>query len=87
MFAVAAASKMKFSLLGLYGNLLKEFGDSPLNKRKQTFIKPTSKKQCLDTEKLLVEDVSDCLEVTVTESEDTELIIMNTFAHNWFCNI
>merc|ERR1712029_1256444 len=63
-------------------NLLKEFGDSPLNKRKQTFIEPASKKQCLDTddEKLLVEDVSDCLEVSMTESEDTELIIMDTFS-------
>ena len=63
-------------------NLLKEFGDSPLNKRKQTFIEPGSKKQCLDTddEKLLVEDVSDCLEVSMTESEDTELIIMDTFS-------
>jgi len=63
-------------------NLLKEFGDSPLNKRKQAFIEPSPKKQCLDAddEKLLVEDVTDCLEVSMTETEDTELIIMDTFS-------
>ena len=65
-------------------NLLKEF-DTPQNKRKQTFTESEPKKTRIEDEMLLSEDmldVSNCLEVTINESEEkqTELIITDTFS-------